>query len=494
MPHPSIPSLSSGLRLPWTKLAWRMGWMALGSWIVMKLSLAWLINPQLSWIFPLNGLALGTALVSQRRLHVPPWSVFVSVYVAALAARLHGGMDLSYSVGWTMLNVLEAVGAWFFLRKDFSHNTPITMNALGRLFSYGVLFFPGLSTVAYCWMHSMHGVLNFWEWVLPFWAKGASSIAIFTSCILLWTPQAVERFKKPGYPMRFIFATLLHFAVLMLIFTQSKYPYLFFFAPSLMFLVVRARMIGAAVGMFLAAIVAYLATYMGTGPMQLIQGDTLADTYLHQAMVLHLYLFAVASVAVSGSIIFEDNSRLFKALKQNEQAMADLAGKDPLTGLLNRRGLDRALQTLFDSQKPFTAILMDVDYFKRYNDTYGHGAGDNCLIWLAQQIQQEVDHQNVITARLGGEEFLAILPCWNEQEGLSWAQELHQRIRDENYTHESSPFKKLTLSMGLSQHVDGEKTLTAVLRRADQALYQAKENGRNQIEVDQEAPMASQSC
>lgn len=468
--------------------------MAAVAWAVMTISLSWLINPQLSWIFPLNGLVLGTALVSDRRLRVPPWSVFLSAYVAAYIARLQSGMPSSSALAWTGVNLVEAFGAWWFLRKDFASNTPISMNALGRLFSFGILLFPGLSTVAYCWVQSMHGIHNYWEWVLPFWAKGAASIAIFTSCILLWTPQAVMRFKKPKWTMQFIFATTLHFGVLILIFTQSQYPYLFFFAPSLMFLVVRGRMLGAAVGMFLAAIVAYLATYMGTGPMQLVRGETMEDMYLHQAMVLHLYLFAVASVAVSGSIIFEDNSRLFKALKKNEQEMADLAGTDPLTGLLNRRGLDQAIVSLLKEQKPFTAILMDIDYFKRYNDTYGHGAGDECLVWIANHIQQKAQDYNVITARLGGEEFLAILPCLDEKDGFDWAHELHQRIADEACPHEGSPLKKLTLSMGLSQHVQGEVSLTAVLRRADQALYQAKEKGRNQIQVDQEAPHSSGLC
>lgn len=168
-------------------------------------------------------------------------------------------------------------------------------------------------------------------------------------------------------------------------------------------------------------------------------------------------------------------------LLQQNRTLAHLSATDPLTGVLNRRTMNDHLAIYFDKYKRYGArcslIMVDVDHFKAVNDRYGHAAGDEVLIEVARNLTSGLRISDEI-ARYGGEEFAIILPHTR----LRTALEAAERIRSGMERTEFSTQKlKVTASFGVSEIIAEDSLPTEVLRRADIALYRAKEGGRNQV-------------
>jgi diguanylate cyclase (GGDEF)-like protein len=163
---------------------------------------------------------------------------------------------------------------------------------------------------------------------------------------------------------------------------------------------------------------------------------------------------------------------------------------DGLTKIANRRRFDEYfeqtwLQALRD-QSILTLILCDIDYFKLFNDTYGHVEGDRCLQQVAETLETVIQRPMDLAARYGGEEFAMILPNTNLQGGLVIAEKLLTAIQQLGISHASSPVKDhITLSIGISSLLPTpERTAQTLLTAADIALYEAKQLGRARIVVN----------
>ncbi len=176
---------------------------------------------------------------------------------------------------------------------------------------------------------------------------------------------------------------------------------------------------------------------------------------------------------------------LKKQLEESNEKLQLLSSLDGLTGLLNRRSFDELLdkewQRGIRHQKPLTLILIDIDHFKSFNDSYGHIAGDQCLKEVAHALEQSIHRDIDIIARYGGEEFAVILPT-TDMEG---AQMVAERIRQNIYTmgieHKASrTCAHVTVSLGVCSLIpQKEDTPTSLIASADTALYLAKAQGRN---------------
>jgi diguanylate cyclase (GGDEF)-like protein len=159
------------------------------------------------------------------------------------------------------------------------------------------------------------------------------------------------------------------------------------------------------------------------------------------------------------------------------------AATDELTGLPNRRSFTDVVENMFRSVGNISIFILDIDHFKKVNDTYGHDAGDDVLKALAD-VGRVYSRKMDIFARLGGEEFVAALPGTDLKEACVIAEKLRAAFEQQNFVHtwkagRAIPF---TVSIGVATRAPGEKDVSAVLKRADQALYKAKESGRNRIE------------
>lgn len=159
---------------------------------------------------------------------------------------------------------------------------------------------------------------------------------------------------------------------------------------------------------------------------------------------------------------------------------------DPLTGLHNRRVLEYVLKKYSQTQTPFAVISIDIDHFKRVNDTFGHTVGDTVLKELAQ-IMMANSREKDYCIRVGGEEFMIILPeC-----PLDTAADIAERLRQTVAAYDFSSVGKLTISLGVAEWPAHDPDTSTVLKRADTMLYAAKQDGRNQVRV---APHPSTSA
>jgi diguanylate cyclase (GGDEF)-like protein len=177
------------------------------------------------------------------------------------------------------------------------------------------------------------------------------------------------------------------------------------------------------------------------------------------------------------------------ALQELEEVNRELEQKntlDELTGLFNRRFYDQRILAEYRRSKrnltPLSIVLIDIDHFKDVNDTYGHLAGDQCLAWVSKHINKSLKRSSDMAFRYGGEEFCLILPDTDATGALSLAEILRQNIADQPFIYDEKSIS-LTVSNGIYTYVQQENvTPEQIFSRADKALYQAKNNGRNQTQ------------
>ena len=172
-------------------------------------------------------------------------------------------------------------------------------------------------------------------------------------------------------------------------------------------------------------------------------------------------------------------------LKAANFNLENLSYTDGLTGISNRRNFDSYIEmswnNCLNSNKPLSLIMMDIDYFKLYNDNYGHIKGDDCLKAVAKELSKSAKRTLDLSARYGGEEFVIILPETHKEGAEIIAEEIRKNIINLDIPHESSPISKnVTLSIGVTTMVpNNQHTISEFINDADKALYEAKSLGRN---------------
>jgi diguanylate cyclase (GGDEF)-like protein/PAS domain S-box-containing protein len=177
------------------------------------------------------------------------------------------------------------------------------------------------------------------------------------------------------------------------------------------------------------------------------------------------------------------------ALRSANAKLQQLAITDELTKLANRRHFDRCLQETWQKmaciKSPVALILCDIDYFKRYNDTYGHPAGDRCLQQVAQLIFQSAQRQADVVSRYGGEEFAILMPNTNATGAQAVAQRIQTLLASQPIDHFQNPLKpQVTVSLGIATLVPVlSQSAQALVSAADAALYQAKSAGRDRYHM-----------
>ncbi len=178
-------------------------------------------------------------------------------------------------------------------------------------------------------------------------------------------------------------------------------------------------------------------------------------------------------------------------LKKQNDFLKKLTMIDGLTGIANKRRLNEYLEKwyriLLRKQLPLSVFMIDIDYFKLYNDTYGHLAGDDCLKQVAEAIRNSLKRPYDLAARFGGEEFACVIPEASVKDAIVIANRIKESIDDLKLEHKSSPISPfVTISIGgVSKIPDELDKHNEMLQKADEALYKAKQNGRNQILIEE---------
>ena len=197
----------------------------------------------------------------------------------------------------------------------------------------------------------------------------------------------------------------------------------------------------------------------------------------HFQLVFYIYMSSLATVLPPALI--------WLVLRRLTDELRDIAARDPMTQLLNRRGLTDALQRYFSSRRavPAYLLVLDVDHFKRINDSYGHPAGDALLCQVAKLLRSTV-RSGDLASRIGGEEFVAVCLDIDAPQVLQLAERLRAAVEAQAlHIAEAEQPLRCTVTIGLSQPFKGTEALEEAMRQADEALYRGKAGGRNRVEL-----------
>ncbi|MBC3872833.1 sensor domain-containing diguanylate cyclase [Undibacterium flavidum] len=217
------------------------------------------------------------------------------------------------------------------------------------------------------------------------------------------------------------------------------------------------------------------------------------DEYFENQLAIHQSI-AITSLARDDNqrcslIQISDSStsiRREKMLRSHSEVLKKDATTDSLTGLYNRRFFDEhykiSLGQAIRQKHPLSIFMVDIDYFKQYNDYYGHPAGDKILIQVASTLKSQISRSSDMLARYGGEEFVMILPNMTEQNAMAFAEKLIDAVSQLALPHLKSKSEKIiTISIGASTYDPNQhREVSALIDAADTALYKAKQQGRNQ--------------
>ncbi|MCX2314176.1 GGDEF domain-containing protein [Klebsiella quasipneumoniae] len=302
-------------------------------------------------------------------------------------------------------------------------------------------------------------------------------IAVIIISAILVIIAVTPRLAQGRYTLNIITALLL---VLSLCWSLSNYCFIFFWAlpfawPLLVILLTTGL---TALYHHWPGIIAFMLPLWGTA--------LLAGIQIHyHAEIRFLILWAIfTAILLYGRRIlqrwYDEAWDTHQENMQLIQRLESIANQDALTGTANRRALNAYLAEIWQQNTPLSLMMIDVDYFKRYNDRYGHQAGDECLSSVAQVLKMAVRAEDDLVARYGGEEFVVALPRVPLVHATAIAERIQQKIHEAALPHEASEVASVVTVSIVIVDSDGTVPMETLIARADSALYQAKNKGRNQ--------------
>ncbi|MGB5997381.1 MAG: diguanylate cyclase, partial [Marinomonas sp.] len=186
------------------------------------------------------------------------------------------------------------------------------------------------------------------------------------------------------------------------------------------------------------------------------------------------------------SLIIANRIRTLEKLEATQAELQLLASTDPLTQLLNRRSFDLEASALLNQDKqirfPLSLAILDIDFFKNINDTYGHSLGDQVIVRVADVLRAQCRLQDIV-ARYGGEEFVILMPNTTREKAHVLAERIRTTLAHTSVQVDQNQLVNFTLSVGISEVDAKTADLQAAINQADKALYKAKNSGRNQSQL-----------
>jgi diguanylate cyclase (GGDEF)-like protein len=430
--------------------------------------------------WPTNALALALMLRSERRR----WPAVLSgTLLGSLTGQIYYGYPIGLDFGNFLANgigpLLIALMLPRFRKLEDWLQEP---QLVARFVMYALILAPALSaTIFATCSHLVIRNSSLWEIAHRRAVADMLGYAMFTPLALV---IAGGRAYRPGRVRKSFTTFLLVIMVLFTttaVFSQKTYPVTFVLASMMLLVAMHLGFRASVVIVNLLAALATAATMHGYGPLVLGAGAEMGTRIILLQMFLTLSMVTVFSI----SVIQLEREMFQTKLQLAYGEMEVLATIDALTGVANRRRfqevLDKEWSRASRTGEAIAVLMIDVDHFKAYNDVHGHLAGDECLRIIARTLLENERRTSDLLARYGGEEFVLLLPSTSLEGAAQIAETLRAKVEGLSQGNLKRP---VTISIGCAamSPIAGLSAM-ALIGASDEALYLAKKNGRNRVEI-----------
>ena len=442
------------------------------------------LDARVASVWPANGVMLGFLLT----VGMPHWHRFLAAgFCINLLLSRSFGDDAMTAIFFSGCNTLEVLLAALALKPRMRVPDPVSEIEFQFAFMmFGVLAAPVVAAgLAGAYLHHYAGT-GFADAFRSWLVADALGIAIVTPLVLVFRSSEIRPLLERQRLLETFGLCVVAGLVTTFVFSQSHYTFLFFIMPVLLLATFRLGLPGGAICI---SVVALLGTALAIG-WSPATGRIPAGLAPEGRIVLVQIFLAVALITtVPVAMALAQQKRLENSLRRAKNELAKLASTDQLTGLPNRRlfreVLDREWGRGSRESARLAIVVLDVDHFKNFNDTYGHAEGDNCLARIGRLLRETVFRPTDLVARYGGEEFAVILPDTDLAGAVRVAERLRELIEGLGIPHRSSALGLVTASMGVTSLVPDARGDSRILfELADTALYRAKRGGRNRVEAE----------
>lgn len=430
-------------------------------------------------------------------------SLGVLLMIASLFAIAYGRLPLSESYGYlgfyaATTFICEAFTA-ILLFSQFRNSGQFTFALMSIAYGWVALMAPfqiALLTNTFSNVPVVSSTPDEAAWLWTFWHLGFPIIIALAMALDGGDPVATRHFKRWAVFMYAAATVLALYCIFAVTFNWMDFPKLiseqtrYSSALSLIVgpLVIMCNLIALCVvvikGKFANAVYSWLALAMLAATC-----ESIVVIYSGERFSLGWYaargLNMVSSLAVITALLLE-TVHLHQTVVLQNRSLKRMATTDGLSGLANRRAFDeRIVQEIKRSKRerqPLGLILLDIDHFKRFNDTYGHLNGDLCIKFVSRWLSQFAPRSTDMCARFGGEEFAILLPNTNEADAVELAHQIRRKLSHQSLELDNGEHVIVTASFGVATLIaTSEDDSNELIKIADEALYSAKREGRNRV-------------
>ena len=453
------------------------------AWLSAKLSVA---VEAISSIWVVNGIVIAFVLVAPARWKA---TYFFVGQLANLGVDLALGDPLRYACWFALCNAMEIaltvlVVRHFDSRADIAKRTPFA-----KIVCFGIVLGPLVSAITAAPLCALLDKHTYFDAVRIWFLADALGAAVSLPLVLFLLTRERGIARAVSTHLYDLGLAILLVGIALGVFWQTSYPLVFLVFPPLMAMVFRFKLEGAVYGTSILLLMAAAFTAEGHGPFSL----ALTATTTERVILFQIFGFVVFTTCIPLGFLMQERDRFERNLKEANRRLAEQALLDPLTAVRNRRSFDIELEREWAHAAAngveISLLYLDVDYFKRFNDSYGHHEGDECLRSVAQALLTSVRASDDFVARYGGEEFVILLSGASEESARVTANRVAEAIFDLRIPHNNSPFGFVTASIGSATacpHDGGDPY--RLVRIADDCLYAAKRSGRHRVESKTEFP------
>jgi diguanylate cyclase (GGDEF)-like protein len=452
-----------------------------GAWFSSTLSFA---VGTISSIWIANGIVSAFVVTSPARWKIP---FFIAGQLVNLGVDLALGDTFRTACWFALCNSSEVLVTVLALRHFAGRAEVTTMRALLRIGLFGIILGPLLCALLAAPVAHIIDDRPFPEslriWFLADAVGGAATLPFFL--LLLTRVKGSKRALGARVADSALASALIGLTVA--VFWQTEYPIVFLLFPPCVAVLFRFRLEGAIYGSSVVLLLAAAFTAEGHGPFALVPGAPASE----RVILFQLFGLIIVASCIPVGFVIQERYRLERQLKRANHKLGELALLDALTGVRNRHSFDAIMESEWlsacESGTNLSLLYVDVDFFKRFNDAYGHQLGDDCLRRIARALVAGVRGTADCVARYGGEEFVLLLPATSADSARTTADRIAATITELKIPHKNSPFGFVTATFGVAtvrpSHGGNPQRIISL---ADDALYSAKRGGRNRVEARHE--------